>query len=405
MNWADLYDHQRDAVGRLKSGKILLGSTGSGKSIASLYYFYDTYLGVKELGKTASPRDLYVITTAKKRDELDWIKEAALFGIGTERDTSLGGVQLSVDSWNNISKYEEVKDAFFIFDEQRLVSTGSWSLSFLKIARQNDWIMLTATPGDTWLDYANIFIANGLYKNITEFRKRHVVYSYFGGYPKVERYLDTDILDRHRDSVVVIMEDQRHTHEHRIDIPLIYDRDAYRMVAKKHWNPFTDEPIENASQRFHLMRKVVNTSPARLNKLLEICTTERRVIVFYNYRYELELIKEALHNANIPFAEWNGQKHEEVPDTDRWVYLVQYTAGAEGWNCTTTNHIVFYSLNYSWRIMEQAEGRINRINTPYVDLYYHRFTSLSGVDRGIEHILKKKKRFNMQTFMNRWSDV
>lgn len=391
--------HQRLAMDKLRSGSILCGGVGSGKSRTSIaYYFCHECNGaIDENGKISPIKknvDLYIITTARKRDTEEWDDECALF--------PLDGISIVVDSWNNIQKYTEVKDAFFIFDEQRLVGSGAWVKAFLKIAKSNRWILLSATPGDTWSDYIPVFIANGFYKNRTAFVREHVVFSRFSKYPKIERYINTKPLERYRDSIVVTMPLERHTIRHYEDVFVEYDQDLMKRVVKDRWNAEKDCPIENAGEACLLMRKIVNSNPSRCDKVLDIMKSHKKVIIFYNFDYELMDLRKMCSENRIPWAEWNGHLHESLLNVDEWAYLVQYTAGAEGWNCITTDTVIFYSLNYSYKIMEQAAGRIDRMNTPYKDLYYYRLRSHSSIDQSIFKALKSKKTFNEKTFMREW---
>lgn len=376
----ELRPHQVQALGSLKNGSVLCGGVGSGKSFVAVQYYL----------KHHAPRPVYVITTAKKRDSGDWLKEFASVAIGTEPGATVAGV-LTVDSWNNINKYARVAGALFIFDEQRLVGSGSWVKSFLAITKTNSWILLSATPGDTWLEYVPIFLANGFYKNRTDFKTQHVVYKPYMKFPVIERYNGLSKLAALRDSILVPMPYERHTSRHLIKIPVEHDAGQIKTVVKTRWNPFGEEPIRGSAEFYSVMRKVVNSHPDRLKNLKNVLKKSPRVIVFYNFNYELEILR-GLQGVEI--AEWNGQKHEKIPDSDSWVYLVQYAAGAEGWECTATDTVFFYSLPYSYKQWEQAQGRIDRLNTRYIDLYYYYAMSNALIDSRIKRCLDEKRDFN-----------
>jgi hypothetical protein len=374
----ELMPHQREAILKMRNGCILKGGTGTGKTTTALAYYSDV--------EDADSERLIVITTAKKRDSGDWQAEAREFGLFPE-----------VDSWNNLMEYEDVEGAFFIFDEQRVVGSGVWVKAFLKITQKNQWILLSATPGDTWLDYAPVFIANGFYKNRTEFVRRHVVFSRFTKFPKVERFLETGTLVKHLRNILVEMPYERHTTRRKIDIFCEYDQGLFEVVWRRRWNYLEDRPIRHVSELFSLMRRVVNSDPSRLSRIKDLLIEHPRLIVFYNFDYELQLLRSL--SESITVAEWNGHKHEDIPDTedwrkDEWVYLVQYAAGAEGWNCTTTDAMVFYSLTYSYRQFAQAQGRIDRLNTPFTDLKYYILRSGSVIDLAIFRALEQKRNFN-----------
>lgn len=400
-----LYDYQIDAVKRMKNGCILNGGVGSGKSRTALAYYYlrnggdpaslcgDNYMPMDD-----PPKDLYIITTARKRDTLEWDGDMAPFLLSTHTDINLYCNKVIVDSWNNITKYKEVTGAFFIFDEDRVTGSGVWVKSFLKIAKSNEWIILSATPGDTWQDYIPVFLANGFYKNKSEFIREHIVYSRFSKFPKVDRYLNTGRLIRLRNRILIDMDFHRDTIPHHEDVYVSYDISAYKDICRNRWNPWEDRPIENAAEFCYSLRKIVNTSESRQIALLELYEKHPKMIVFYNFDYELDILKGLYYGDSVELAEWNGHKHQPVPDGDRWVYLVQYTAGAEGWNCIKTDTIVFFSQNYSYKVMQQSAGRIDRLNTPFLDLYYYHLKSRSGIDLAISKALKNKKKFNERKF-------
>ena len=400
-----LRDYQLDAVQNLRTGCILNGGVGSGKSLTSLSYYYmqnggsEGFLtGGDYIPMEDPPMDLYIITTARKRDTMEWEGELAHFLMSTHDDISMYSHKIVVDSWNNIQKYKDVKNAFFIFDEQRVVGSGAWVKAFLKITKVNEWILLSATPGDTWSDYIPVFIANGFYKNKTEFLREHAVFARFSKYPKIEKFISTGKLLRLRRQILIDMDFKRETVQHHEDIYVQYDLPTYKDIMKRRWDIWKDEPIINASGLCYALRKVVNTDQSRAVKLLEIFESHSKMIVFYNFDYELEILKSLYYGEDVTIAEWNGHKHERTPTTDKWVYLVQYTAGAEGWNCITTDTIVFYSQNYSYKIMHQSAGRIDRLNTPFKDLYYYHLKTRSGIDLAIAKALNSKQKFNESGF-------
>lgn len=401
-----LRPHQLDAVNRMFNGCILNGSVGSGKSRTALAYYYKENGGDLEseeyVPMNDPPQDLYIITTAKKRDDNDWELEMAPFLLSSKNpDVDIYDHGVTVDSWNNITKYTDVEDSFFIFDEQRLVGSGAWVKAFYKIARKNNWILCTATPGDTWQDYIPVFVANGYYKNKTEFNREHVVWSPFTKFPSVDRYLGEGHLIRLRRHLLIDMDDQRTTISHHEDIYCSFDVSAYKDISKLRWNFTDNKPIESASEYCYQLRKVVNSSEDRQLKLLELIESHPKAIIFYNFDYELEILREIFTQINMTFAEWNGHKHQPIPTGDKWVYLVQYTAGCEGWNCITTDTIIFFSQNYSYKTLEQACGRINRLNTPYKDLYYYHIKSRAGIDLAIAKALAAKKKFNEGKYVYR----
>ena len=397
MSGISLFDYQLDAVNRMRNGCILCGGVGSGKSRTSLAYYYKEQggiLGTKNYDKMKNPKDLYIITTARKRDTCEWEGELTYFLLSTDPKISGYKNKVIVDSWNNIQKYKDITDSFFIFDEQRVVGSGVWVKSFLKIAKHNDWILLSATPGDTWQDYIPVFIANGFYRNRTEFCNEHIVYSRFSKFPKIDRYINTGRLIRLRDRILVDMDFKRETIAHHEDLIVQYDIPKYKETMRNRWDPYNNEPITNASGLCYILRKIVNSDESRQIALMDILESRPKVIVFYNFDYELDILKGLHYGKDVQIAEWNGHSHQPIPTSKSWVYLVQYTAGCEGWNCIKTDTIVFYSQNYSYKVMAQAAGRIDRLNTPYTDLYYYHLKSRSGIDLAISKALKDKKKFN-----------
>lgn len=374
-----LYPHQKEALKKMHNGCILVGDVGSGKSRTAIAYYYQQ---VKVI-------PIYVITTAKKRDTKEWEDEFKPFGI----------TNYIIDSWNNIKKYTEVENSFFIFDEQRLVGCGAWVKAFYKIVKKNQWILLTATPGDTWSDYIPVFVANGFFKNKTDFIRRHVIYKAYMKYPVVDRYVDVGKLIRYRREVLVNMDFKKKAVKVPYRIMTDYSKSLYKRVWRDRWDIYDECPIQETGKLCYLLRKVTNTDPSRIEAVKEILLEHPKAIIFYNFSYELYILRRIANDLGYEIGEWNGEVHSDVPESEKWVYLVQYTAGAEGWNCITTDTTIFYSQSYSYRTMVQAAGRIDRMNTPFEKLHYYYILSSSPIDLAIRRALTEKKNFNEKSFL------
>lgn len=398
---------QIQAVRQLQNGSILAGGVGSGKTLTSLAWYLTSVCNAasfKEGGSLAKKKvkgspTLYVITTAKKRDSLEWEEEAARLGLSTDPACSFTGSSIVVDSWNNIGKYSDREHAVFFFDEQRASGSGRWVKEFLKITRKNTWLLLSATPGDVWMDYLPVFMAHGFFRTRTEFMEDHVIFDRFAKYPKVKRYIGEAKLQRLRRSILVEMPVERHTTRERETVYCDYDRDLYRWVVKNRMDPWTEEPLRDAGRVCRILRKVVSDNDWRSEQAKRILSSNERVIVFYNYNYELDRILAVAESLGLPTAQWNGHRHDAIPAEPRWVYICQYTSAAEGWNCTSTDTVLFWSLNYSWRVTEQCEGRIDRLNTPYSRLKYYFLESHSSIDEAVRRSLSSKKVFNERAFV------
>ena len=397
-----LYDYQLDAVKRMHNGCILCGSVGSGKSRTALFYYFKENGGWIDKGiytPMKTPKDLIIITTAKKRDSLEWLGELANFCLyPDEKGYTSFGNKIIIDSWNNIKKYKEVDNSFILLDEQRLVSYGAWTKSFLKMAKSNDWILLSATPADSYVEFLPVFLANGFFKNKSEFNREHVIFSRYTKFPKIERYVNTRRLDRLRDRILVNMYYEHKIDKHNEDIYCNYDKLLYREVMRTRWNPYKEEPIQDAGSLCLVLRRVVNSDESRQSAILQILEDHPKVIIFYNHNYERDILLNLAYPEGTEVAEWTGHAHQPIPKGDNWVYICQYNSACEGWECTRTNCIIFYSQNYSYKVMTQAAGRIDRLNTKYDCLYYYHLKSKSSIDLAIGKALKEKKKFNERRF-------
>lgn len=404
MSGIELRDYQLKAVRQMKNGCILCGGVGSGKSRTALAYYYIQMGGdLNEKEKLLSdPKDLYVITTAQKRDSLDWESEMAPFLLSKYEESKIYAHKIVVDSWNNIKKYKDVKGAFFIFDEDKVTGDGVWVKTFLQIVCFNDWILLSATPGDKYEDYIPVFLANGFYKNKTDFSNQHLIIRWnpHGKYPEVKGYLNPRKMDAFRRQILINMDFDRPTISHHEDIWCDYDREKYRDLMKNRWNYDKNRPIENISELCYGLRKLVNCDQSREIAVLELFEKHPKMIIFYNLDCELEILRNLARNNGIAWSEWNGHKHQPVLEGEKWMYFVQFNA-CEAWNCITTDTILFFSQTYSYKTLVQAAGRIDRMNTPFKNLYYFHLKSKSKIDLAIQKALHEKKKFNESAFVRR----
>ena len=406
MEYADkapfLYDYQEKAVENMRNGCILNGGVGSGKSRTGLYYYFSKCGGkidAYNYTPMTNPKNLLILTTAMKRDKHEWDRELIPFLLSTDPEINYYSNEVIIDSWNNIKKYADLKDWFVIFDEDRVTGSGVWVKAFLRMAKNNEWIILSATPGDTWSDYIPVFIANGFYRNRSDFGQQHIVYARYCTFPKIDRYVNTRKLVRLRERILVDMDFNRKTKSEHNWVYCEYDNLKYRQAVKTRWDPYKDEPIQNAGGLCYVLRRIVNGDDSRIRQLWLLLDKHPKVIIFYNFDYERDLLMGFLKSEHYPHSEWSGHAHQEIPSTKRWAYLVQYTAGCEGWNSIKTDTVIFFSQNYSYKVMEQAAGRIDRLNTPFERLYYYHFTSKAPIDRAITHAVETKKIFNERKFI------
>jgi hypothetical protein len=399
-----LYPHQKEALARMFNGCLLNGGTGSGKSRTGIYYYFQKNGGkIEEQTYTPmrpNPPDLYILTTAKKRNDREWEEELVPYLLYPDPETGRTryGNKIVIDSWQNIKKYDDVKGAQFIFDENKISGKGVWAKSFLKIARNNEWIILSATNGDKWEDYATVFIAHGFYRNRTEFGDEHLIVKRYGNFPQVTGYRGEVRLTRLRERLLIDMDFDRHTTQIHEDVWCGYDIIKCRDAMRNRWDPFKNEPITQASNLCYVLRRIVNCDESRQVRLLELLEDHPKAIIFYNFDYELDILLNIGYAEGTKVAQYNGHQHDKIPVGDKWVYIVQYTAGCEAWNTVSTDTIIFFSQNYSYKVLVQASGRIDRLTTPYSDLHYYHLKSKSGIDLAISRALKNKKKFNERKF-------
>lgn len=369
-------DYQKRAINQMHNGCILCGGVGAGKSLTSLGY----------IDKVYPSGTVYIITPARKRNTGEWFDDI--------RKNDMDETRFVVDSWNNLSKYKDVKDAFFLFDEQKVSGKGTWAKSLIRIAKSNQWILLSATPGDTYDDYATVLIANGFVRNRTTWYDEYCVTKSQPFFHIVD-HKNKDVIDMMIRRIFIKMDYQSDKKRIERVIP-IQARSAgeEKEILMTHKAPGAQMPFTTFAAAIAYVRMNCYDKSKKTEALRKIIEKHKKIIVFYNFLSEKLEIERAAIDANVTINFYNGQRHDPIPDTDEWVYGVQYNSGAEAWNCITTNAMVFYSPNYSYKTMEQAHGRIDRVNSPYECLYYYMLLNELNIDNKVMNALSSKKDFN-----------
>lgn len=130
-----------------------------------------------------------------------------------------------------------------------------------------------------------------------------------------------------------------------------------------------------------------------------ISSTEDRVVVFYNFKKEFEILKGICEVLEKPVSYINGDgtdlKNYEVKNNT--VTLVQYQAGATGINLQRANKVIYHSLPLSSELWMQSKKRIHRIGQSRTCFYYYLITK-NSIEEKILDVLKERQDFTLDLF-------
>ena len=136
---------------------------------------------------------------------------------------------------------------------------------------------------------------------------------------------------------------------------------------------------------------------AALRDLLE--STNDRIIIFYNFTKEYELIKNLCETLDKPVSVVNGSKKDlkNYNNHSDSVTLIQYQAGAHGLNLQKANKILYFTLPLSSEMFEQSKKRIHRIGQNKTCFYYYLIVEKS-IEEKIWRTLKMRRDYTNKLF-------
>lgn len=128
-------------------------------------------------------------------------------------------------------------------------------------------------------------------------------------------------------------------------------------------------------------------------------STQDRLIVFYNFNAELELLKRIAASLDRPISEVNGQTKDltAYEQEDNSITFIQYQAGAMGLNLQKANKIIYFTLTDKSELFEQSKKRIHRIGQEQPCFYYILMCK-GSVEEVILQTLEMRKDFTDELF-------
>ncbi|MBL0992197.1 MAG: DEAD/DEAH box helicase [Escherichia coli] len=392
-----LFDYQKEAIENFESKPLNLSDVGTGKS----------YMSIGSYVKSECSK-LLIICLAPKVN--DFVEDSEIFNLnvtalnkGTKKNKELLSesnlVAISFESsWRltELNKWVD-KDTFIIIDESHKVSVSKskvtkFVMGLSKRAKYN--YLCTATPVsngklENW--YPQLFISNVFRKPKKEFEQLFVIKQMrqMGSmrFMQITGYRNEHLLEQMIDEASVkYKRDKGYLPEdyvYKTKKPAMYNKLKKSRLYKDD-NDLRVE-LDNSSKLFNSLRQVshgflngiskqVSKEPfERLDAILETHNNER-VVIFYNYKWEAEMLKQLLDKLKRPYGEYNGSVKDLKPfkNNDNGVVLAQYKSASTGINdFVISNVMVFNSMPLSSTEYLQAKGRTDRHGQDKTPLYYH----------------------------------
>lgn len=391
-----LFDYQKEAIENYKEKSFNLSDTGVGKTVMALGSFIESKC-----------KKLLVICLAPK--VVDFAEDGVLMNVditplnrGSKKNKELlaesDKVAISFESVWRIPEFLKWvdEDTFIIIDESHKVANTSSKVTkyVMKLSKKAKYTYLcTATP-----------ISNGKYEQYYPQLKMLGVYNgtkkeYYnmfvdermtrmGGsqFMQITGYRNIDLLENMVNQCSV---------NYKRDKPYLPEDYVYKTKKPAMFNKLkknrmykTDNgeviELDNSSKLFNALRcvshgfllginKQVSKEPfERLQAILETHNNER-VVIFYNYNIELEMLKQLLSKLKRPTSEYNGARKDlkEFKGKYNGVVLAHYKSASTGINdFVISNVMVFNSLPLSSIELTQSKGRIDRQGQGKKPMYY-----------------------------------
>ena len=139
-------------------------------------------------------------------------------------------------------------------------------------------------------------------------------------------------------------------------------------------------------------------SKDKIARLIDLVnSTSDRVIIFYNFNTELEVLRKVLFDRPISIVNGQVKDLKEYENNDNSVTLIQYQAGAMGLNLQKANRIIYFSLPERSELFEQSKARICRIGQEK-QCYYHIMMCHKSVEEKIYECLLMRKDYTDELF-------
>ena len=130
-----------------------------------------------------------------------------------------------------------------------------------------------------------------------------------------------------------------------------------------------------------------------------ISSTQDRLLVFYNFNNELEILKNIAIKLEKPISEFNGEVKNlsNYENEENSVTFIQYQAGSMGLNLQKANKIIYFTLTETSELFEQSKKRIHRIGQEKTCFYYLLICE-NSIEESILKSLEIKKDFTDDLF-------
>ncbi|WP_368076685.1 SNF2-related protein [Clostridium tyrobutyricum] len=384
-------------------------------------YFLDmglgkTFVGSEKLNQLDAPYNLLICQKSKIDDWYDHFKSYYDYKvIKYNKAQEISRHSVVIINYDLIWRRPELmklKDFTLMCDESSMIKNEkSERAKFILKMKAKNIILLSGTP--TGGKYEQLWsqckllgwkISKKLYWQ--EFIKS--VLLDIGGFKikKVTGYKNVDRLKRklHEYGAVFMKTDEVFELPEQIEQKIkIKNTKEYKIFKKDRLITINNTELvgdTSLTKMLYLRQLSSQYNKNKVNQLKDILeSTEDRIIIFYNFNKELEIIKKLCEKLDKPISIINGA----VKDLDNFnqynnsITLVQYQAGAMGHNLQKSNKIIYFSLPLQSELFEQSKKRIHRIGQEKTCFYWYLITQ-NSIEEQIYQTLKERRDYTNKLF-------